>query len=176
VTSVKIDASNLPFGLDISFSVFGETHTLTAVVTPANTGLAANWVSADPKVATVSAAGLVTAVGNGTTTVYAEVGGVKSDSCIIRVSAQGTPLTPDTSGNLPKLSDTDITLYTNKEGWTSTLLTVSGTSEKPVYSSADTSVATVTEEGRITAVGKGVTSIYAAVGGNKLECTVRVPQ
>src|SRR5690606_10087525 len=48
----------------------GESSQLTATVTPANaTNKAVSWSSSDHSVATVSATGLVTAIGTGTATI-----------------------------------------------------------------------------------------------------------
>ena len=74
---------------DITLFSLGESYTLVATVTPAGTGLKANWTSDDPEVATVDENGTVTAVGHGTTVVRASAGGAAAE-CIVRVSAVST--------------------------------------------------------------------------------------
>lgn len=46
------------------------------------------------------------------------------------------------------------------------------TTDKIVYTSADESIATVTEDGRITAVSEGTTKIYITCGSIQLDCEV----
>lgn len=48
------------------------------------------------------------------------------------------------------------------------------TTEKIIYTSADESIATVTEDGRITAVSEGETTIFISCGTQNMECTVIV--
>ncbi len=48
------------------------------------------------------------------------------------------------------------------------------TTEKIVYTSGDESVATVSEDGKITAVSEGQTNIYISCGKNSIECPVIV--
>ncbi len=64
VTGVTLDKTS------VSFTEAGKTETLTATVTPANAdNKAVTWTSSDSAVATVSDAGVVTAVANGTATI-----------------------------------------------------------------------------------------------------------
>ena len=46
------------------------------------------------------------------------------------------------------------------------------TTDKIIYTSADESIATVTEDGRITAVSEGETKIYISCGKSSIECPV----
>ncbi len=48
------------------------------------------------------------------------------------------------------------------------------TTDKIVYTSGDESIATVTEDGKITAVSEGETTIYISCGKHSIECTVTV--
>lgn len=70
-----------------SVSSTSTTAQLSAVTTPA--GGAVTWASSSPTVATVSSAGLVTAVGNGTCTITATSGNV-SASCAVTVTGFAT--------------------------------------------------------------------------------------
>ncbi|MDO5114780.1 MAG: MBG domain-containing protein [Synergistaceae bacterium] len=63
----------------------GDTLALTATVTPGNAyDKAVSWTSGNPEVATVSAGGLVTATGSGSTAITAAAGG-QSASCTVTV-------------------------------------------------------------------------------------------
>ena len=85
VTGVSLDES------DIALTV-GGTQTLTATVAPSNaTNKAVTWSSDDEDVATVSSAGLVTAVGVGTATItVTTTDGSKTATCDVTVSAAPT--------------------------------------------------------------------------------------
>lgn len=48
------------------------------------------------------------------------------------------------------------------------------TTDKIIYTSADESIATVTEDGKITAISEGETTIYISCGKSNLECPVVV--
>ncbi|MXW18138.1 MAG: Ig domain-containing protein [Gemmatimonadetes bacterium] len=78
----------------VPLTELGETAQLTAEVTDANGNVIANatvsWSSGDEAVATVDAAGLVTAVANGSTSVTATAGG-HSASAAVTVMAQPAP-------------------------------------------------------------------------------------
>ena len=50
---------------------------------------------------------------------------------------------------------------------------VSGTSSAPSWSIGDTSVATVSSDGTVTAVGEGNTTLTCTVDGQTLTCIVR---
>jgi hypothetical protein len=115
-------------------------------------GLTAVWSSTDESVAVVDQEGNVTAKGSGSCRIYADVSGQK-----YYVEVTST--------------------YSGKNG--STLMTVTLTNEKPsqkvalnnveagtklTWKSTDTSVATVSSEGVITAVGKGKCQVIVYVG------------
>lgn len=67
----------------------GNTKTLTATVAPAEaTNTSVTWASSNPAVATVSSAGVVTAVAQGTSTVTATtVDGSFTKTCAVTVPA-----------------------------------------------------------------------------------------
>ena len=50
---------------------------------------------------------------------------------------------------------------------------VSGTSSTPTWHIGNTSVATISGDGTVTAVGRGNTTITCTVDGKTLECIVR---
>lgn len=163
ITSVTLNRE------DFTLSSVGEQWPMTAVVLPANTGLKVKWTSLDANVVTIDEKGIVTAVGGGTTTVVAEVGGVTAE-CIVRVTAAA--ITPGPSGNIPTLSHTDVTLDAgSKESFR---LTVEGTAETPIYYSENYDIASVASNGEVTAVSEGLVTIHVTVGDRSLQCLVRV--
>ena len=50
---------------------------------------------------------------------------------------------------------------------------MSGTSSNPTWSISDSSVATISGDGTVTAVSKGTTTVTATVDGQTLKCIVR---
>lgn len=87
VTGVTLDKSALSISQ-------GDTAQLTAAVTPANaTDQTVTWTSSNQAVATVSSAGLVSAVGKGSATITAACGGVKA-ACAVTVTARALSTEP----------------------------------------------------------------------------------
>lgn len=130
------------------------------------------WYSEDPKVASVDGEGKVTALSGGTVKIVV-TDGTKKGVCIVRVNlpkAQSTDSQPEkpTSATLSK------TDYTTHVGDPDVQLKVSGASGAVTWSTADSSVATVSKDGLVKAVGKGHTTISASFDGSVLRCIVRV--
>ena len=147
----------------------GDSHRLTATVTPSDaTDSQVTWSSSDPSVATVSDQGEVTAVRAGNCTITATAGG-KSATCTVTVSAKEIPVERIT------LSSTTLFL---KEGdshiLTATVTPSDATDSQVTWSSSDPSVATVSDQGEVTAVRAGNCTITATAGGKSATCTVRV--
>lgn len=164
---------------DFTLSRIGETWNLDPTISPTGSDVVIEWRSTDPSVASVDETGTVTAVNRGMATITATVGEVVAE-CIVRVNAdapQGSTATvPDNSGEGTSttltISHTDVTI--NSATSESFTISVSGTSETPVFSVGDTSVATINASGKVTAVAPGRTTVYATVGDVKLSCIVRV--
>ena len=147
----------------------GDSHRLTATVTPSDaTDSQVTWSSSDPSVATVSDQGEVTAVRAGNCTITATAGG-KSATCTVTVSAKEIPVERIT------LSSTTLSL---KEGdshiLTATVTPSDATDSQVTWNSSDPSVATVSDQGEVTAVRAGNCTITATAGGKSATCTVRV--
>ncbi len=141
VTGISLDAASATV-------VKGATKPLTATVAPSNaTNKAVSWASSDPGVATVSSAGLVTAVAMGTATITAttEDGG-KTAGCAI--SVPGIKLAA-ASVELARASTTQLTA------------TVVPASSAITWSSGDTSTATVSSSGLVTGIAWGYATITA---------------
>lgn len=90
LTTVELDESIPCTGITLSddsitFSVYEDTETLTATVTPADTTDNVVWSSSDTNVATVSG-GVVKCVGIGTATITASCG-TQSATCTVSVSS-----------------------------------------------------------------------------------------
>jgi len=128
------------------------------------------WTSSDTDVATISTGGTLTALGKGTTTIHLEaVDGGVPDSCIIVVNALAQSLEIDNCPEFNLLPDETIDLNYN--------IFPEEASDAPVeWTSSNTNVATVDQNGVVTAVGEGSTSIKAEVIDQlvRSRCTIRV--
>ena len=162
------------------FSV-GETFQMVATISPAGTNIDIIWISENPKVATVDENGIVTAVDRGSTIVSASAGGVTQE-CIVRVAADAPKNqdgeTPSGAAGDIRLSHTDVTIH-SAQGETFKLTAKNAGEDAIVtYSSGNSSVASVSSDGTVKAVGNGNTKITVTVtvGGEtvKLECIVYV--
>ncbi len=140
-----------------------DTLQLTATITPNNaTNKTVTWSSADQLVATVDTNGLVTAVGVGKTVITATTSNGKTATCTVTVyQSEGGEIT---------LKPGDTYQLTVPEGISAS---------DAVYQSDNTSVATVSSKGLVTAVGTGnaiitfksgsVTITYSVIVSNPLE-------
>ena len=169
VTGITLDKQTA------ALSAIGETVQINRTITPGNaTNKNVTWTSSNPSVATVSA-GQVTAVSNGTTTITATTNdGGYTATCLITVNAGGNQTVPVT-GVVLSASQTELTV-----GGTATLnATISpsnATNKQVTWSSANTSIAAVDQNGKITAVAAGTTTITVktADGSKTASCQVTV--
>lgn len=171
--ALKASISNAPETLALGKSAdLTAAYTLKDGVVLTNPEKAVTWTSSDPKVLYVAPGGKVTAVGSGTATVTAAVGGVSEESAPITVTAEEQPTDTVTSLTLDKYS---LTLYMNEEGeqLTATVQPASFTG-KIVWKSSNTDVASVSGDGLVTAVGPGTCIISATAGGRHVSATVSV--
>ena len=120
------------------------------------------WASDDEDVATVNAEGVVTAVSKGTATITATTAGGATAECTVTVS------------EYIRLETTYITLTAESEKEVTVAETAPSNAEV-TWTSEDENVATVDNNGKVTAVGAGRTKVIATTaGGATAECTVEV--
>ena len=142
----------------LTASVYGQNETII------DTKL--SWTSDDSSIVSVDKDGLLSANSAGTTTVYASVGEL-SASCDITVVIPLIGIT---------FEDTTLTLKKGESQQLSVLLNPSDATEYDtiVWESTDTDVATVDQDGYITAVDAGTASITATCGSYVATCTIYV--
>ena len=168
LTAMYYDAAKaLPDGItlsthDFTLRTLGESATVR--VTGGSDG-PFTWVSQNPDVAEVDSSGKITARSHGTVNVIV-TDGVRKGVCVARMITGAT-------STEAKLNTTDFT-RTVEEG--EYQLKVSGVEAPITWTSEDSSVATVDENGLVIPVGKGRTRIRAAWDGGYLICVVRVPE
>lgn len=154
---------------DMTFTYPNQQATLLVTNVPDEAEIL--FSSADESVATVSSSGVITAVGSGTTTVTVQVLG-QSLECIVRCSLNGAA---DSSGEESyTLSNYDVTMTIKGEYFRLTLKKPDGSKVSGlVWTSADESICTVDENGVVTAVSSGTTTVSTEYEGVVYECIVR---
>ena len=138
------------------------------------TGRTATWSSSSPGIATVSATGLITAVSAGTVAIKATIDGVVGTLGITVSASTGT------SGTMASvrvtLAQTWVQLGQTAQA-TAVALDASGnvvSAGAPTWSSSNSSVATVSSTGLVTAVGTGQVTIKATIAGMSGSSTLSV--
>ena len=160
---------------EATLTALGDTVRLRAEALDRNgrpvTGAIFAWISDDESVVRVDAAGLVTAVGNGSTTVTAAYGNLRASS-VVTVAQEATVVrvTPP-SATLSALGD-EVRLAAEALDRNGRL--VSGATFS--WASEDPSIVTVAETGLVTAVGNGSTTVTAAYGSLRASSVVTVAQ
>ena len=159
----------------VDLSSFGETLQLTATVRDQNgqpiAGAPVNWAGSDNSVATVSPAGLVTAVQNGNVTVTATSG---SASGTAAVTVAQRPSRVDVSPSADTLVAIGDTVRLAAQAVDANGNTVPDMTF--AWSSQDEAVATVDSNGLVTAAGSGSADITAATEGAVGSASVTVSQ
>lgn len=126
------------------------------------------WKTSDQSIATIDQAGTVTGVKEGTVTVTATANG-KSRTCNLIVEKE-----PVDDITLSK-SSINFTNVGDKEQLTATIIPEKAAYHKIVWSSSNTSVATVTN-GLVTCTGAGDAVITATADGKEAKCTVSLQE
>lgn len=149
----------------------GDSETLTATVKPDDaTDKTVTWSSSDQTVASVDAAGKVTAKKAGTATITAKAGD-KTATCKINVEAKVIPVSSIT------LDKSELTLTEgDSETLTATVKPDDATDKTVTWSSSDQTVASVDAAGKVTANKAGSATITAKAGEQSVSCEVTVKQ
>lgn len=182
VTSVTLDKTTVELEV-------GGTSKLAATVAPENaTNKDVTWTTSDAAVATV-VDGTVTALKEGTVTITATADG-KTATCTVTIKAKkvdetekpgAEPEKPGEDTNNP-VAVTDVTLDVAtaelKIGETkkiaATVAPENATSKNVTWTTSDEKVATVAEDGTVTAVAPGTATITATAGDKTATCEITV--
>lgn len=147
----------------------GKKKQIQETVYPTNTDRpGVTWKTSNSKVATVDSNGWVTGVSNGTAKITCTTANGKTATCTVKVRTLSTGV---------KLNKTSLTLYTKQTSKLTATVSPSTASNKAVkWKSSDTSVATVSSSGVVTAVGKGTATISCKTEdtGKTATCKVTV--
>ena len=171
--SVTVKAKVIPvagISLDISSVTLnvGQTQALTATVSPDNaTDKTVTWNSSNVVVASVSSEGVVRAVSAGTATISATAGNFTADCSV-------TVVMPVASVSLNK---NELTIEKGKsETLTATVSPSDATDKTVTWQSSNNAIATVDQNGRVTAVnaGSAVITVTTKDGSKTATCNVTV--
>lgn len=156
----------------------GQSAALTAVTTDASgntlSGRTITWSSANASIATVSAAGLVTAVGAGTTSISATSEGKTGVAQVVVTANTSAPAVASVTVSPPTTTlavGASATLTATVKASNGTVLT----GRTVTWSSSAPNVATVSNSGVVTAVAAGNATITATSEGKSGTASVTVP-
>ena len=146
----------------------GQTTQLTAKLEPEDTTdkKTVTWTSSNDAVATVSTSGMVTAVSDGTVTIYAKVGDKTASYNLTIKEIKLTGISLDTTETILHKGSEQLTVSYSPENTTD--------SKQVTWSSSDPSTVSVDGNGKITAKKIGGAVITAKVGNFEAKCTVTV--
>ncbi len=145
----------------------GASQTLKYTITPPDATTAVSWSSSNPAVATVDAAGKVTAVGPGSAEITVK-SGENTDKCTVLVKISATGITLDKS-----TLEVEIKNGVGQTGQLTATLQPANATHVVEWTSADPSIATV-NNGVVTAVKTGKTTVTASCGSYSAQCEVTV--
>ena len=146
----------------------GDTYQLELTSLPESNKLSeAIWSSSDDNIATVES-GKVTAINPGTATIYATCDGAEATCSVtvLDINIESLTLTPDNI-TLPKGKTQKLELE---------ILPAEAAGVSVNWSSSDETVASVNNEGNVTALRAGKTTIEASVGGKAAHCEITVEE
>lgn len=167
VSQIILDNNNL-------YLYEGQTYKLNTVILPTNATIQnVDWISSNPDVATVDKNGNIKAVSSGNCAIVA----VSTDGSNVSAISNVTVTKPKIVSSIA-LSETEITL---NEGASTTLFAIvspdNANNKSVIWKSSDETVATVNQDGRVTANSKGTASITAtSTDGSNISasCSVNV--
>ena len=181
--AVSMDSTMIVTEMDLSLSsntiYVGNSVSASLQVLPSS---AANYAtvtltSSNEKVATVNNFGRVTGIAPGTATITATCGSVTASTKVTVLSIPSDSTTASSSANSGQVITVNTSYVVLKPGATRTLTakaTPSSASQSFTFKSGNSSIATVSPSGVITAVGTGSTSITVSNGTASALVTVIV--
>ena len=166
-----IEVTGIELGESSVEMTVGTSHKLTATVLPENaTEKGVVWESKDESVATVDQEGLVSAVKEGSTKIIVSTAnGNFSAYCSVTVKKTGA----DVSGITIDKDELKLTVG-NSFRLTATVLPENATKKGVVGESKDESIATVDQEGLVSAVKEGSTQIIVSTANGNFSAVCNV--
>ena len=153
---VVVPATGITVDKTATTIVKGATDKLTATLVPADANGTITWSTSDSSVATVSSDGTVTAVKNGTATVTAKCSDLSAQTKVTVINPLKAITITGTTHSIKKGQTTQLGLTYDPADTTDSVAAT--------WTSSNTSVATVSKTGLVTALKDGSTTIKATVG------------
>lgn len=170
----KIAVTGIALNKSDTIMVIGEYIIVSAVVKPANaTDKSITWSSSNKEVATVSSTGKVIAKNVGTTTITATTKNGKRASMKVTVTEKFIHVTSIT------LNYEKVTLEVGGAiSLKATIKPTNATNKGVIWSSSDSTIAEVSNDGKVTAKSAGTTTITATTkdGNKKAVATITVKE
>ena len=173
-TKTKIVKIDLGVGDKVSKYV-NDSIQLTPTTEPNNVkGATIKWTSSDTKVATVSNNGLIKCLKEGRTTITAAIDGVKA-SVIVVVENKPTKTLEEKVQKIDLGVSKEVTKYVNDQLQLYPKIEPSNVKSATIkWTSSDTKVATVSNNGLIKCLKEGSATITATIDGVKASLNVKV--
>lgn len=151
ITVIGVKTISIPENICLSVS---ESYTYSPIITDAGADANLTWSSSNTSVATISETGVVTAVGQGFTTITCTSdNGVKAQSVVTVNPNLSQKLTLD-----KKSMDMNVG---EKTQLTLTITPNDATNKDVIWMSSNENIAQVDDDGSVTAIAPGYCSIYA---------------
>lgn len=164
-----VEVSGITLSQNTATLTEGKTLTLTVAVSPDNaTDKTVTWTSSNTTVATVDNNGKVTAKVAGTATITATAGGY-SATCVVTVEEEVIAVSGITISQETAALTIGETL-----ALTAVVSPANATDKTVTWSSSNTAVAVVDDNGVVTAVAAGTATISARISGKRATCKVTV--
>ena len=162
--NVTIPATGVQLAREAIILTKGDTATLVATMTPADSTDSLSWSTSDAAVVTVDN-GVISAAGIGTATVTVTTSSGKTASCVVTVEIPATGVS---------LNKTDITMIIGETAKLTATVTPEDSTDVLVWSSSNPAIFTVVD-GKVTAVSAGTATLtVTARDGVQATCIVRV--
>ncbi len=172
VTNPTVAATSITLNKTVLSLMKGTSTTLTATINPNNaTNKALTWTTSNSSVATVDSNGKITAKGAGTTTITVKTNNGKTATCKVTV------INPTVAVTSVTLSKTSLSLIKGNSTTLCTTVNPSNATNKTLtWSSSNSSVVTVDQNGKVTAINGG-TAIITVKTSNGLiaTCSITIP-
>ena len=169
-TEIKgVPVSSITLSLLSATLEIGQTTQLIATVHPENAAdKTVTWSSNNDKIATVDSNGVVTAIAEGNAVITATAGG-KSATCAVSVKKSVVAVTSVT------LNKTSLNMTKGQSETLTAIVTPDNATDKTVsWSSSDATIASVDQNGRVTALKSGSATIMAKAGEKSATCSVTI--
>lgn len=149
----------------ITFDESEQFYNITTTVEPADCTQEVVFTSADESIATINAQGKIVAV-NGGSTVITVTCGTESATCLVTCDFSFTEQPGEEEQKPLELNNTDMTFFSPGEQFTLVVLNLPE-DQQVSFVSADTSVASVSSTGVVTAMGSGTTTVTATTSAGQ---------